>query len=162
MVGSEGRRSRLAFEMKVTEQLEEVLKHLRNGRAVTVVWMGALCMNLRDKNKRVREMTTMDFIYQNATLVSIWLGCHEDDSSLIPAFIQRVHTVESFEEVVVDVDIVKIWGALTSLPDAQVLVYSMRVFTREYFCHKGNTPGPIEGDNVAGFQGHCFTIGIAE
>jgi hypothetical protein len=57
----------------VSENLYLALLHLRK-REVTTLWVDAICINQDDLTERATQVCHMKDIYQNASIVFIWLG----------------------------------------------------------------------------------------
>ena len=65
----------------VAENLYLALLHLRK-RQSTTLWVDALCINQRDLQELASQVQQMKHIYQQASLVVVWLGDEDHSSAL--------------------------------------------------------------------------------
>ncbi|KAI4253809.1 MAG: hypothetical protein L6R42_007445 [Xanthoria sp. 1 TBL-2021] len=68
--------------LSVTRNLFEGLKHLRQIRRATVLWIDQLCVDQRNLEERGNQVLRMPDIYSLAKGVIVWLGPEIDDSNL--------------------------------------------------------------------------------
>ncbi|TVY75811.1 Heterokaryon incompatibility protein 6 OR allele [Lachnellula suecica] len=105
---------KLAKEIKITKNLEEALLHLRDKTKPRFLWVDALCINQSDFDEKEDQMGQMDIFYENAAMTCVWLGKQADESQRMPAFIKRIVRFE-LEEMITDVDTIRLWSALSKL-----------------------------------------------
>ncbi|KAL8750844.1 MAG: hypothetical protein Q9199_006815 [Rusavskia elegans] len=68
--------------LSVTRNLFEGLKHLRQKRRATVLWIDQLCVDQRNLEERAKQVLRMPDIYSLAKGVIVWLGPESADSNL--------------------------------------------------------------------------------
>ncbi|KAI4221592.1 MAG: hypothetical protein L6R36_006800 [Xanthoria steineri] len=68
--------------LSVTRNLFEGLKHLRQTRRSTVLWIDQICVNQKNLEERGKQVLRMPDIYSLAQGVIVWLGPEEDDSNV--------------------------------------------------------------------------------
>jgi len=61
-------------QVKVTENLFEALRHLRNERKPRTLWIDAVCVNQQDLTERSQQVVYMRKIFSTVGQVVIWLG----------------------------------------------------------------------------------------
>jgi hypothetical protein len=61
-------------EMPVGGELFRAIKHLRDKDEFLRIWIDALCINQADIHERTEHVKVMGNIYENASMVRIWLG----------------------------------------------------------------------------------------
>jgi hypothetical protein len=75
-------------QLRITENLEIALRHLRQVDSSTIMWIDALCINQQDISERNHQIQLMSQIYATAKEMVIWLGQEADGSdSVIDAMI---------------------------------------------------------------------------
>lgn len=85
----------------VRDTLIQTLKGLRNrGGPSGTFWIDAVCINQKNTHERDLQVRNMFEIYSCAESVCIWLGDHENNSSMAFEFIEkRVCDLTAFEEL---------------------------------------------------------------
>ena len=68
--------------LSVTRNLFEGLKHLRQTRRSTVLWIDQICVDQKNLEERKEQVLRMPDIYSLAQGVIVWLGPEEDDSNV--------------------------------------------------------------------------------
>lgn len=63
--------------LRITSSLAVALKRLRYTNRPRVIWVDQICINQKDLAERSRQVQHMNFIYQKASEVIVWLG--DDD-----------------------------------------------------------------------------------
>jgi hypothetical protein len=74
-------------ETSVNANLEEALRHLQREDGTVLIWADALCINQRDKAERSHQIQLMRNIYENASMISIWLGPSDETSDGVMKFL---------------------------------------------------------------------------
>jgi hypothetical protein len=94
--------------IKVTQNLEAALQHLRLEDDPRLMWIDALCINQGDNAERSHQVSLMGTIYKAARRVVIWLGPAADDSDFALQFIGNIG-----RKVTVD------WSLLVAVPSEE-------------------------------------------
>ncbi|CAL8574396.1 hypothetical protein XPA_000356 [Xanthoria parietina] len=68
--------------LSVTRNLFEGLKHLRQTRRSTVLWIDQICVDQKNLEERKEQVLRMPDIYSLAQGVIVWLGPEKDDSNV--------------------------------------------------------------------------------
>ena len=68
--------------LSVTRNLFEGLKHLRQTRRSTVLWIDQICVDQKNLEERGEQVLRMPDIYSLAQGVIVWLGPEEDNSNV--------------------------------------------------------------------------------
>ncbi|XPS72106.1 hypothetical protein M3J07_004264 [Ascochyta lentis] len=76
-------------DFEVTTNLASALRHLRKERAVTVLWVDAICINQPDVGERNHQVQMMARIYKSAQEVIAWLGERENNSDEAMGLLRR-------------------------------------------------------------------------
>ncbi|KAH7033577.1 heterokaryon incompatibility protein-domain-containing protein [Microdochium trichocladiopsis] len=79
-------------EFRVTHNLAQALKALRQPESTRTLWIDAICINQEDNEERAAEVLRMLRIYQNATGVVVWLGPGSDSSKIA---VQHIRFLEA-------------------------------------------------------------------
>jgi hypothetical protein len=74
--------------MLIRENLAECLKHLAASDRVVPIWIDAVCINQLDDAEKLQQIQLMARIYQQASLVVVWLCSELDGSALAVRQIQ--------------------------------------------------------------------------
>jgi len=61
--------------VKVTSNLEQALRHMRDPENELPLWVDAVCINQLDTTERSHQVALMGKIYSGCAQVRIWLGC---------------------------------------------------------------------------------------
>jgi hypothetical protein len=80
-------------ELNVTENVRELLDHIRDPNEDRVIWVDAICIDQQNFEERSQQVRLMGQIYSSAESVNIWLGPEKDDSGLLEEFIPRLADV---------------------------------------------------------------------
>lgn len=62
------------FQLAVTDNLFDALVRLRRDSAPRILWVDRICIFQDDTEERSEQVAQMGVIYENATLVNVWLG----------------------------------------------------------------------------------------
>lgn len=76
--------------LRVSQNLEEALRHLRYRDRSRTLWVDAVCINQSDLTERSQQVLLMGDIYRMAHRVVVWLGPEADDSTYGLAFIEAL------------------------------------------------------------------------
>ncbi|KAI4268019.1 MAG: hypothetical protein L6R38_007993 [Xanthoria sp. 2 TBL-2021] len=76
--------------LSVTRNLFEGLKHLRQKRRATVLWIDQLCVDQRNLEERGKQVLRMPDIYSLAQGVIVWLGPESVDSNFAMTLLNNV------------------------------------------------------------------------
>lgn len=60
--------------VRVTVNLADALRRLRNQKTTRLLWVDALCINQKDTKERAAQVKVMGLIYWKAHRVQVWLG----------------------------------------------------------------------------------------
>jgi hypothetical protein len=63
------------FDIQVTANLEQALRHLRDVEIDLTLWVDAVCINQSDSAEKSHQVAFMGKIYRDCAQVRIWLGC---------------------------------------------------------------------------------------
>ncbi|RYO20565.1 hypothetical protein AA0111_g10058 [Alternaria arborescens] len=63
------------FDIQVTANLEQALRHLRDVEIDITLWVDAVCINQSDSAEKSHQVAFMGKIYRDCAQVRIWLGC---------------------------------------------------------------------------------------
>ncbi|KAF2007282.1 HET-domain-containing protein [Amniculicola lignicola CBS 123094] len=69
-------------DLKITETLEEAMKHIRHPTEPITLWIDQICINQQDDLEKSEQVAHMSHIYRNAEEVFVWLGPACDNSDL--------------------------------------------------------------------------------
>jgi hypothetical protein len=84
-------------EVHITANLESALRNLR-ARAVTPLWVDAICINQSDNVERSAQVCLMSKIYESAFMVIIWLGEARATTALAINFL-KTHITRDFSSM---------------------------------------------------------------
>lgn len=76
--------------VKVTQNLYEALRHLRDKKEKRALWVDALCINQQDVKERSSQVLLMGRIYSAVRRVVIWLGTEQDGDLQLPMLSKRI------------------------------------------------------------------------
>lgn len=84
-------------ELMVNKQLATALSQLRRDRAHGSIpyWIDALCINQADTTERSQQVRIMTQIYEQATIVTVWLGMPTKEMELAFAMMRALEAVVS-------------------------------------------------------------------
>ena len=74
--------------VRVTENLEAAMRHLRRSDRPMVIWIDALCVNQKDTLERNQQVSLMGAIYCGAQEVIAWLGDIDAETSKVLRMIE--------------------------------------------------------------------------
>jgi hypothetical protein len=89
--------SRIELEgqtFEVTPNLYSALRRLRSQTTKIYLWVDALCINQANTEERNDQVSRMNTIYQNATLVVCFLGEEEKESDIAMEFLLNLEEAE--------------------------------------------------------------------
>lgn len=95
------------FEIHVTANLEQALRHLRNVEQDLVLWVDAVCINQSDMMEKSLQVAVMDQIYRGCAQVRIWLGCNTSRCRLTQSPSQSSNAANHSSEAVDPFEIVR-------------------------------------------------------
>jgi len=61
-------------ELRISQNLEQAIRHIRSSEELTFLWADALCINQDDTTERGHQVTLMASIYRRAQRTVVWLG----------------------------------------------------------------------------------------
>ena len=76
------------FEIQVTVNLEQALRHLRNVEHDLILWVDAICINQSDASEKSHQVAFMGKIYRDCAQVRNWLGCDSSKCSITQSSFQ--------------------------------------------------------------------------
>ncbi|TVY45237.1 Heterokaryon incompatibility protein 6,OR allele [Lachnellula occidentalis] len=74
----------------ITSNLHLALKYLRLENAERTLWVDALCINQKNNNERMHQVSRMRSIYGQASLVVVWLGEGWEGSDTAMGFLRKL------------------------------------------------------------------------
>jgi hypothetical protein len=80
--------------VSITASLEEALRHMRPRWGSLELWVDALCIDQSSKKERGAQVLRMFGIYQQARVVTIWLGSEADGSGKVMNVLSRSQGLE--------------------------------------------------------------------
>lgn len=104
-------------EIHVTTNLLAALHRLSAWNSGTYFWIDALCINQSNTEEKTHQVSIMRNIYQQAMLVTMWLGVEQDDSHVAMSMIEAWG--RAYEHTEKDLDTKsRVAAALAMLNDA--------------------------------------------
>ena len=76
--------------LRITTNVENVLKGLRKHDKPQYLWIDSICFNQDDGVEKARQIPIMGDIYKEALTVDIWLGPENHMTASIFAFLQKL------------------------------------------------------------------------
>lgn len=67
--------------LKVTANVDSLVRHLRRAHKAVHLWIDAVCLNQKDEEEKVQQIPKMGDIYSAAKKVHIWLGSDNIDDA---------------------------------------------------------------------------------
>ncbi|KAH7131235.1 heterokaryon incompatibility protein-domain-containing protein, partial [Dactylonectria macrodidyma] len=64
--------------LRITHNVDALLRRLRRRKKRRYLWVDAICLDQNDETEKTQQIPVMGRIFEEATMVHIWLG-HEDD-----------------------------------------------------------------------------------
>ncbi|KAI0515111.1 heterokaryon incompatibility protein-domain-containing protein [Xylaria bambusicola] len=83
--------------IRITDNLDSALRHLRAKKYAKTLWVDAICINQANLNERGHQVQLMRDVYQLAARVIIWLGPEKDDSAAAMRYMGFVGTRVEFD-----------------------------------------------------------------
>ncbi|KAJ4288598.1 hypothetical protein N0V90_011835 [Kalmusia sp. IMI 367209] len=77
--------------IRITPNVEALLRHLRKSHKVLNLWIDAICLNQRDGVEKGQQIQLMGEIYKTAKRVHVWLGEDEGEAQRTFALIRRLN-----------------------------------------------------------------------
>jgi hypothetical protein len=74
----------------VTENLYAALQVLRESHSTNLFWIDAICINQSDLEERSAQVQNMKRIYEQASMVVIWLGAGSAETRVAMCFIEKI------------------------------------------------------------------------
>ncbi|PVI04008.1 HET-domain-containing protein, partial [Periconia macrospinosa] len=101
-----------ASELKITKNVDCMLRHLRKRSVKRSLWIDALCLNQDDKTEKSIQVPLMGKIYAQAKKTNIWLGNSDEETPRIWAFLRRLAALEKdqINEALLKSELQHIWG----------------------------------------------------
>lgn len=119
------------YRLKITANVERILRHLRKPHKPRFLWIDAVCLNQEDIQEKGKQVQQMGLIYQTASKVHVWLGeTHEEER--IPALFagfKAVAMVTGEKTKYVD----SLYGTLESISGDSFESRLDRFFSRPWF-----------------------------
>lgn len=77
--------------LPITKNADLLLRHIRDARKVTPLWIDGVCLNQGDHREKAQQVPLMGQIYAHAKRVHIWLGDEEiEDAKQAFSLIRRI------------------------------------------------------------------------
>ena len=80
--------------LKITPNVDSMLRRLRKSRRPRNLWVDAICINQHDDQEKSQQVLRMGSIYQQALKVIMWLGNEDQDVKSVFAFIRVLSLLE--------------------------------------------------------------------
>lgn len=74
-------------DFDITQNVYDVLRHIRSPRDDQLVWIDSICINQNDISEKNEQVRLMGRIYSSAETVWVWLGLESEDSALAMRFL---------------------------------------------------------------------------
>lgn len=82
-----------ASRLKITPNMDCLLRHLRKKYEPRHLWIDAICLNQADQEEKAVQIPLMGEIYQQAKKVRIWLGPGDANTAKAFAFLRAAHPI---------------------------------------------------------------------
>ncbi|KAJ8132119.1 hypothetical protein O1611_g1501 [Lasiodiplodia mahajangana] len=122
------------YQVEITENLADALRHLRYQSESRHLWVDALCINQQDADEKSHQVALMKDIYAHAQEVDVWLGLDEEGIA-VRLFAEAENLLASLEAKV-EQDVESLDGAQWQCFSAApffILPRLSLLFKREYF-----------------------------
>ena len=80
--------------LRITANVETVLKGLRKRDKPQYLWIDTICFNQDDEVEKAQQIPIMGDIYKEALTVDIWLGPENDMTARIFAFLRKISRLQ--------------------------------------------------------------------
>ena len=99
-------------EIKITKNVDCILRNLRRSSVTRSLWIDALCLNQDDKDEKSVQVPLMGKIYAQAKKVHIWLGDSDEGTTKTWAFLRTVGALgkDQINETTIKSELQHIWG----------------------------------------------------
>jgi Heterokaryon incompatibility protein (HET) len=104
--------------LPIKQNLEEALRRFRSkvhAEDSLLLWIDAICIDQKHSTEQSAQVRKMADIYAQAEKVRVWLGKESEDSPAAIKFIQRLLTLEKFDQLSKDPVSAEEWDALRNL-----------------------------------------------
>ena len=115
-------------DIEISASLFALLLRVRDTEHKVYLWADALCINYRDPTEKGRQIALMTRIYNDASIVSSWLGEGDDTSQLAFDFVERLMDLKNFDRFIQDQEHADEWRAFEKL-------LTRPYFTRRWIVH---------------------------
>ncbi len=89
-----------AYPFKISTNLFQALKVLRQKETSRMLWIDALCINQNDNHEKNHQIPMMPTIYGQADRACVWLGDASEDSDMAIDFMEAIMTdIWKFDEL---------------------------------------------------------------
>ncbi|OAG07888.1 HET-domain-containing protein [Paraphaeosphaeria sporulosa] len=85
--------------LPIATNLDSFLRYRRQGDAVILLWVDAICINQQDHEEKSSQVQAMGQIYSLASCLSVWLGSPSDDSTLGMSALQEISHEHAFSKL---------------------------------------------------------------
>jgi hypothetical protein len=96
------------YEIQVTANLEQALRHLRDTEDDLTLWVDAVCINQSDTSEKSQQVAFMGQIYRECAQVRIWLGCDSSKCGITRPSFQTSNAVDGSSGVVDPFELVRL------------------------------------------------------
>ena len=110
------------FMLPISQNLEGVLRALREEHKERILWVDALCINQKDLIERNEQVPKMNRIYSQASCVLIWVGDREEPTNesigsdkVLDFISSRVLQIWKFDQLCDDLRAAKEWYGFINL-----------------------------------------------
>lgn len=105
-------------QFKVRTNLRDALRSVRLENETVAIWIDAICVDQSHTDERNEQVSKMNYIYERAYNVNIWLGCDAEGSSCSERamkFIPEVIKLNTLGELLKDDTHIRSWASLFEL-----------------------------------------------
>jgi hypothetical protein len=95
------------FKTRVTTNLEQALRHLRDVKNDLTLWVDAVCINQSDVPEKSQQVALMGQIYRQCAQVRIWLGCDSFKCGIAQSSLQMSDAVHDSSGAVDPFEIIR-------------------------------------------------------
>ncbi|GAW23883.1 hypothetical protein ANO14919_134600 [Xylariales sp. No.14919] len=84
--------------LRITQNVDTLLRRLRAFRESHYLWIDAICLNQMDEDEKAQQVPLMGRIFGEAKMVHIWLGPEDDVTAKVFAFLKLVSLLPEAEK----------------------------------------------------------------
>ncbi|KAH8621503.1 hypothetical protein IG631_23823 [Alternaria alternata] len=95
------------FKIRVTTNLEQALRHLRDVKDDLTLWVDAVCINQSDNSEKSQQVALMGQIYRQCAQVRIWLGCDSFKCGIVQSSLQTSNAADDSSGAVDPFEIIR-------------------------------------------------------